>query len=286
MSDSVVVRPATLRDVAGIREIHANCEDPWADATQCALWTNHRLVRRFLIDVAVVDGVIAGHAEWIVSDEPPPYGRHLYLGMIQIHRDYQRRGIGRAMVERGMLRAEDRHCPALRTVPEDEAKGFYRSCGFSPILTTESFTIEVTPKPLPAGWRRLSATPRRTVRTLPMRWGWVQGSSAHMWELCNRPVRIAGDPVRCPCAGRTDGRAYVQLIHCGTSPEALAVAWATREEPREEIVSAAMDLAHALSVRRLAVTRLKDEANPLTPYSGVQHVGTAEVWSRDVARKP
>ena len=32
--------------------------------------------------------------------EPAPYGRYLYLGMLQVHGEYQCQGVGRAMKRR------------------------------------------------------------------------------------------------------------------------------------------------------------------------------------------
>jgi len=282
MTGAATVRPATLADVPEIQAVHASCDDPWADPAECAIWVNHRILRGFLVDVALLNGSVVGHAEWIVSHEPLPYGRHLYLGMVQIHSDHQRQGVGRAMIEAGLQNAKKRSCLALRTVPEDDARGFYESCQFTPYLETETYIAKVDPRDLSSGWRLLRTVPNRVVRTLPMRWGWVQGSSAHMWEIGNRPVRLAAEELRRPCAGRSDGSAYVQL-HCWEpGPQAMALSWATPEQDPEELISAAMALARRLPVETLKFTTIRGEQGPLTEYCDAIRVSGEEVWSRRI----
>ena len=282
MTESATVRPATLADVPGIQAVHAGCDDPWGDPAECAIWVNHRILRGFLVDVALLMGKVVGHAEWIVSREPLPYGRHLYLGMLQIDSDHQRQGVGRAMIEAGLRNARKRSCCALRTVPVDDARGFYSSCRFTPFLKTETYMAKVPPRDLCSGWRLLRGVPSRAIGTLPMRWGWEQGSSAHMWEICNHPVRVAGENLRRPCAGRSDGSAYVQL-HCWEpGPQAMALSWATPEQDPQELISAAMALAGRLPVETLKFTALSGQQDPLTEYCNAIRVCGGEIWSRPI----
>ena len=282
MPQSVAVRPATLADVPGIREIHDNEDDPWADIAECAVWTNHRLVTGFIIDVATIRRRVVGHAEWIVSDEPEPFGRHLYLGMIEVHPRYQRRGVGRKMIEAGLDHARQHNCPALRAHPDNDARGFYRKCRFRRVLRAVSARVRKESVDLPPGWRRLRTVPRRVVGTMPMRSGWVQGSSAHMWELGNRTMEVHGDDVRHPCAGRVDGKGYVQLRFIDCLPNALCMSWAPARSGLKDHVQVAMKLAERLPVEEINFVVLDWDASDLEHCLKVKPVRGPEIWDRPV----
>ena len=144
------VRAATLGDVPAIQRVHAGCDDPWADPATCAIWVNHRILPGFFIDVAEIKGEVVGHAEWNVSDEPQPFGRHLFLGLLEVRADHQRRGVGRAMVEHGLRRAGRAGYAAVRTVPEKTATGFYQALGFAPCFHAHGYTVDLESESLPA----------------------------------------------------------------------------------------------------------------------------------------
>jgi GNAT superfamily N-acetyltransferase len=282
MPQSITVRPATLADVPGIREIHDQAEDPWADIAECAIWTNHRLLTGFLIDVATTGGKVVGHAEWIVSDEPEPFGRHLYLGMIEIHPRYQRRGVGRKMIEAGLDHARRHDCTALRTHPDDEARGFYQKCQFRRAMRAVSVKVPKSRVDLPPGWRKVRTVPRKVIGEMPMRSGWVQGSSAHMWELCNRTMAVHGEDVRHPCAGRLDGKGYVQLryIHC--LPSALCISWAPTRSGLKDHVQVAQNLAERLPIEKINFVVLERDAAGLECCLKVRPAIGPEIWERRV----
>ena len=283
MNPEVTVRPATLADAPGVQKIHENCDDPWGESASCAIWLNHRLLRGFLIDVALVDDEVAGHAEWIISAEPPPAGRHLYLGMIQVRSDFQRRGIGRAMLNAGIEKAVRFACPSIQTVPEGDAKPFYTKCGFAPRRAVVSYSVEVPPTRLSKGWRRVRTVPSAVVGSLPMRCGLVQGASAHMWEICNRPVKLFGEREQRPCARRSDGKAYVQLRYLGDeSGGALALAWAETSAGMDELVQAASACAHGLPVETLKLTVGEEEASACASWPGAVPAGAGEIWGKTV----
>ena len=244
---------------------------------------NHRLLRGFLIDFATIGEKVVGHAEWIVSDEPPPYGRHLYLGLLQVHPDYRGRGVGRALVEEGIRKANALSCPFVRTIPEEGSPGFYRKCGFSACSRVVTCTAAVRPASLPADWVRSRTVPHRAIGSLPMRIGWVQGSSAHMWEICNRPARIVGDTTRYPCARRQDNMAFAQLRHLDGRVQTMALAWAPLDLDLEAPVSAAMALASSLPVEKIVLTVQEADEPRLLSCCDARRTGTAEVWCRAVA---
>lgn len=241
-SRAVTVRPATLDDVAGIHQAHARCRNPWADPTECALYVNHRLLRGFLIDVAVIRGQVVGHAEWTLCKETA--GRYLYLGLIQVHREHRGYGVGRAMMEAGERHAQRNRCPRIVTLAEPKAVGFYRSCGFREDGKVVAYSMRTRTAPLPQDWRRKRTVPQAVVGQFSMRLGWAQASSAFMWELCNRPIRVAGGWEDHPCCRRDDGLAWVQLHYHGPTAGGLVIAWADASVSVEELVRTSQALAH------------------------------------------
>jgi GNAT superfamily N-acetyltransferase len=282
MPQSITVRPATLADVPGIREIHDQAEDPWADIAECAIWTNHRLLTGFLIDVATVGGKVVGHAEWIASDEPEPFGRHLYLGMIEIHPRYQRRGVGRKMIEAGLDHARQHDCAALRTHPDDQARGFYQKCQFRCVMRAVSVKVSKSHVDLPPGWRKVRTVPRKVIGEMPMRSGWVQGSSVHMWELCNRTMAVHGEDVRHPCAGRLDGKGYVQLRYIEGFSDALCVSWAPARSGLKDHVQVAQKLAERIPIEKITFVVLDQDTAGLARCAKVKPVKGPEIWDRRV----
>lgn len=272
------VRAATLDDVEGIRGIHAACDDPWSHPGVGPIWVNHRLLRGFFIDVATVGNHVVGHAEWNVSDEPEPHGRYLYLGMIQIHSEYQHKGIGLAMINVGLARARSLSCRSLRTIPDEGAYGFYSKCGFEPINEITSVELKAGISSLPKEWSTVDLVPKEVVASLPLRLGWsAQACSSFMWEICNRPVEVAGEQDRHPCARLRSGEAYVQLRYVeGNS--ALAIAWAASDISINELVKAAQGLAVSLGVPNIVVSVFDHDRDELHVLSGQTIPSVVEVW--------
>jgi GNAT superfamily N-acetyltransferase len=254
---ALIIRPATLDDLPGIQNIHRNCDDPWRDPAECRAWVEKRLERGFYIQIAEYDGKIAGHGEWIVSDEP---GRKaLYLGMLQIDADFQRRGIGRAMIADGENYANLNGCPYIATIPDsdDHSAVFYRKCDF--IWSQNILRCVLPAKSLSYvhlnSYPRLESIPFGTVAEIPFVFGCVQTSSRHMWECHNaRPVT---DDRNAP-AFRV-GKDYVQFGWFGSTDTALVLCWA---DPDPENIAGLMEiisaLGHSLGLSKLEFVFTQD----------------------------
>lgn len=61
-------------------------------------------------------------------------GIHAFLLDTTVHRDHQRRGVGRRMVELATAEARRRGMEWLHVDYEPHLESFYRSCGFTPTL--------------------------------------------------------------------------------------------------------------------------------------------------------
>jgi GNAT superfamily N-acetyltransferase len=157
----ISIRPATLADAAAISAVHCSTVDEWRDpytrqpadeatldlfgrwynggdwmsVETCAIHLNGMLLHGHLPLVAensaaAGSGCIIGEAEYYVNREPAPFGPHLHLSVLYIHRDWQGQGVGRALIEAGVERARALGCHALTTQPEPERTGFYRRVDF------------------------------------------------------------------------------------------------------------------------------------------------------------
>ena len=152
----ITIRPATLADAAAITAVHCSTVDVWREpytrqpadeatldlfgrwynggdwmsVETCAIHLNGLLLDGHLPLVAESDSRIVGEAEYYVNREPAPFGPHLHLSVLYIHRDWQGQGVGRALIEAGVEHARALGCHALTTQPEPEMIGFYRRVGF------------------------------------------------------------------------------------------------------------------------------------------------------------
>ncbi|HOT92272.1 MAG TPA: GNAT family N-acetyltransferase [Anaerolineae bacterium] len=154
----MIIRPATLADAAAISAVHCSTVDvwrdpytrqptdaatldlfgrwynggPWMSAETCAVHLNALLLRGHGALVAEMEGNVVGEAEFYINREPAPFGPHLHVSILYIHREWQQRGIGQALIEAGVDYARTQHLVALTTQPESEAVGFYQRVGFQP----------------------------------------------------------------------------------------------------------------------------------------------------------
>jgi hypothetical protein len=128
----------------------------------------------------------------------------------------------------------------------------------------------------------LRTVPRKVIREMPMRSGLVQGSSAHMWELCNRTMDVHGEDIRHPCAGRLDGSGYVQLRYIDCFSDALCVSWAPARSSLRDHVQVAMKLAERLPVEKITFVVLDRDAANLERCLKVKPAKGPEIWDRRI----
>ncbi|HQE93112.1 MAG TPA: GNAT family N-acetyltransferase [Anaerolineae bacterium] len=172
----LTIRPATLADAAAISAVHCSTVDVWRDpytrqpadaatltlfgrwynggdwmsVETCAIHLNTLLLRGHMPLVATSEGDIIGEAEYYINREPAPFGPHLHLSVLYIHRAWQGRGVGRALIEAGVEQARALDCTALTTQPEPKMIGFYRRVGFQPWQRAQEMQSATggTPPPL------------------------------------------------------------------------------------------------------------------------------------------
>ncbi|WFO74827.1 GNAT family N-acetyltransferase [Desulfurococcaceae archaeon MEX13E-LK6-19] len=155
------IRMASLDDVKGIVEVHCSGVDkwykwvdgrrieasydelsvldrwghggPWMSIETCAIHINYVLVHNQYPLVALLDGKIVGELELYIGKEKGVLGKTAFIDILEVHRDYRRRGIGRSLVNKAIEIAKERNCDTVSVWPAKEAVGFYKKCGFNTI---------------------------------------------------------------------------------------------------------------------------------------------------------
>ncbi len=162
MSNRVLIRKASLEDVRGIVEtycsgigkwyrivngekIEASYEElsiferwshggPWMTIETCSIHLNYVIVNNQYPLVAVLDDKIVGELELYIGYEKGLLGRHGYIDVLEVHKNYRGRGIGRSLVEKAVEIARENNCETIAVWPDPNAIGFYKKIGLNQIL--------------------------------------------------------------------------------------------------------------------------------------------------------
>jgi GNAT superfamily N-acetyltransferase len=133
MPDAVTIRPATEADAAAIAGLITELGSPTTPAEMAARLATIRPRADFVALVAVTDGAVAGMAGLSVS---PSFVRNTPNGQIVamvVGAGYQRRGIGRALIDAAEAWFRERGATRIMLVSglhRAGAHAFYRACGF------------------------------------------------------------------------------------------------------------------------------------------------------------
>jgi len=162
---SVKIRLATLDDAKDIVEVYCSSIDkwvkkvgnkelvvsyeelsvaerfahggPWMSIETLAPHLNYMLINGQYPLVAEVNGKVVGELELYIGKEPSPLGKTAFIDVLEVHKDYRGRGIGKALVNKAIEIAEGSGCDTISVWPSKEAIGFYEKCG----LTRRAFNI-------------------------------------------------------------------------------------------------------------------------------------------------
>ncbi len=241
--NNVIIRIATINDVIGIQNIHRTCKDPWHDYEECKDWIEKRLERDFHILVAVLNGKIIGHGEWIISQEPTE--KFLYLGMLQIDRDFQKMGIGRKMIDAGIVYGRNNNCSKMVTIPEIDNNSivFYEKCGFIKERTIHKTSIPT--KDEKYEFDIINSIPENVISKLEFIFGLSQISSRHMWEVLNRKPNT--DDRLTPAIKINNN--YLQLSYYKNQESALVLYWGNR--PNKDIIDVSLNFGYQCGLKTL-----------------------------------
>ena len=264
--DNIKIRNATTTesDINGITHVHREGEDAWDNIRECEAWISKRLERGFYIRLAEIDGKIVGHAEWIISDEPNR--KFLYLGMLQIDEDYQRKGIGRVMIADGIEYAKVTDCIEVVTSPDmdNRADIFYRKCGFtdarkhySSYVKTQKYKDYEFEKTI------IDKVPFSAIAEKRYIFGKGQFCSRHMWEVMNEKPST-DNKRRTPAVLLPDGT-YIQLHIWKEEDNGGVYIWSNSTN-YENIIKSALSFGYSLGLNSLFFGYLEDEENFLDGF--------------------
>jgi len=266
---NIKIRQATASksDLNGIVHVYRGQTLPWGNITACTSWTTKRLERGFYIQVAEIDGKIVGHGEWIISYEPDR--KFIYLGILEIDKNYQRQGIGRAMIADGIEHAKKNNCTSVVTSPDvDEGSTvdkFYRKCGFidgrkqyNLTMLTETYKDYKFEKTI------LEKVPFSVIKEKKFIFGkGGQYSSRHMWEVMNEKPSVDTER-RTPAILLPDGT-YIQ-IHTWEGGDGGSLYVWTNNTNFDEIIKSALSFSYSINLHHVDFEYLEDEKSFLDGF--------------------
>ncbi len=122
------IRPEAPADIAAIHRVNERAFDTSAEAD--IVDELRRVCPRFLSLVAEVDGAVVGHVLFTsVTVDSAPDLEGTGLAPLAVDPDYQRQGIGSALVATGLEVLRDQECPFVIVLGHPE---FYPRFGFEP----------------------------------------------------------------------------------------------------------------------------------------------------------
>jgi len=209
-TNNIIIRAMTLNDINDLTHIHRSCGVPWNNVREGTCWIEKRLERGFYIRAAEVDGKVVAHTEWVISDEPDR--KYLYLGLLDVDEDYQRKGIGRLIIADGIEYAKENGCESLVTLPESDNTSieFYKKCGFEEKrkiyetkIMTEKYKDYVFAK------KDIEKVPFEAIKEKRFMFDRGQIASRHLWEVYNE--KPSTDSERFTPAVMLDDGTFIQL---------------------------------------------------------------------------
>ena len=109
------------------------CGGPWMSIETCSIHINYLLVHKQYPLVAEINGRIVGELELYIGYEPGALGKCAFIDVLEVHKSFRRRGIGRALIGKAIDIARSKGCNTIAVWPTKEALGFYKKCGFTDI---------------------------------------------------------------------------------------------------------------------------------------------------------
>ncbi|APZ41759.1 GNAT family N-acetyltransferase [Acidihalobacter ferrooxydans] len=138
----VTLRPASARDLAAINAIVESCVMGWKLpnrvkrlALSSYLYRPHDFdYMDILVALTAQDAIIGVAAlEPVDPNELPPTRTALLLQGLYIDPDHQRQGVGKHLVDAARATARANKLDGLLVKAQNDASGFFRRCGFTPL---------------------------------------------------------------------------------------------------------------------------------------------------------
>ncbi|MFI6376678.1 GNAT family N-acetyltransferase [Streptomyces sp. NPDC050546] len=132
----ITVRPAADADLTALLALYRelNPDDaPLSEAVAEGIWAAMSGQHGRTVLVADADGTVAGTADCVVMPNLTRGGRAiLFVENVVVAGGYQRRGIGRQLMEAAVRLGESAGCYKVQLLAADDAyvHSFYEACGF------------------------------------------------------------------------------------------------------------------------------------------------------------
>lgn len=115
---------------------------PWMSVETCAVWLAHLLRYEDEIPLVVTsDGLVMGEAEATIGHEPSPFGRHLNISSICVHKNAQRQGFGSALVDYIKEMAAVTQARYVTVPFMSGASDFFTLHGFRPLVARRQVVV-------------------------------------------------------------------------------------------------------------------------------------------------
>lgn len=116
----------------------------WMSKELCSVYINNLLLNGHIPLVAEQRGLIVGEVELFFGWESD--GKlYAHIGVAQVHKAYQRKGIGIMLIKEAINVARRRGAYYLTVRPREYLKDYYKDLGFSEWLKTVVFSSEASP---------------------------------------------------------------------------------------------------------------------------------------------
>jgi len=173
---------------------------PWMSVETCAIHLNYILASEQYPLVAELNGRIVGELELYVGEERGKLGKTAFIDIIVVHKNFRRRGIGKALINEARRIAIEEGCDTLSVWPEERAVPFYRKCGLREVAyNVVHFLIEVNEhlvrshehivKPFPSNYKSLEQMLFISPRTASAFTTWLKSR----WTLVLGTVKVKSD---------------------------------------------------------------------------------------------
>jgi len=106
---------------------------PWMSIETCAIHLNYMLMNHQYPLIAVFNNNIVGELELFIGEEKGVLGKTAFIDVLEVHRNYRQRGLGKALVNKAIEIAKKQGCDTISVWPTKEATGFYVKCGISEV---------------------------------------------------------------------------------------------------------------------------------------------------------
>lgn len=155
----------------------------WMSNELCTIYINSLLLGGHIPIVAEIDGMVVGELELFFGWESD-HKLYAHIGVLQVHKDFQRQGIGTKLLQKAISTAKKRGASYLSVRPRDLLQPFYQEYGFSEWLKTVVFEAQAGPYLAKLRWEE-----DNTVFNKMKFWDFILGqeqSSAQIWQIFNR----------------------------------------------------------------------------------------------------